>query len=244
MEIPNQVKEDRTKTSSLSIAGLLLRLFLVIALGVLLIVAARGYYSNYYLVAARMGEKSLASYEALLRRAIEHDKTNGRAATDLAVFLAAQRRYEEAERVQSSALKTYRPVGGFELLGRTEEKLAEVASTESRTMHAARSRELYEKAARVRPGNVSALEHLMVFAYRDNDYDKMDALATEVSRADIGNLNAIYLRALAAERRQNRRAAYGLYQQLVGAPSLPPGTFFTTATVEQRLRQLSTSEKL
>ncbi|MGI8906578.1 MAG: tetratricopeptide repeat protein [Candidatus Sumerlaeaceae bacterium] len=200
-------------------------------------IVIRGYYSRYYLVAAQRGEKSVAEYERLLRTAVAYDPSMGRANTELAALLLAQKQYEAARERQQIAIRTYRPVRAFEQLGAVHEKLAE-ADGVTRKNELEKARALYEKAERVQPGNVRALEHLMIMAYRASDDVRLEQLASQVVRSQADNVNSIYLRALAAERSGNQRAAYGLYQRIAAMRDLPKGTLATSATVEQRLRQI------
>jgi lipopolysaccharide biosynthesis regulator YciM len=218
--------------------ALIIRLILIPCMFVGLYFSAHGYYSGYYLVAATQGEKSLAEYERLLRRAIEHDATNGRARMEIARLLYAQKKFEAARSEELLAMESFRPLSAYELLGITEEKLGESAAGEGKAAHLANAKRLFEKAERVRPGNTSALERLMLMAFKSGNDAELEVLARQVTRSQADNVNATYVTAVAAERAGNLRAAYGRYQRITSLRELPKGTIFTTATVSQLLTDI------
>jgi hypothetical protein len=238
----NKVAET-SQASLISTAAIASRL-LALAAGVgLLWFASRGYYSQYELVSARLGEKSLTQYENLLNQSLDYDPSNGRASAERAAYLTAQKKYDTALVAQAQSMQSYRTLTSYEQLGRIEERLAEQATTETKQTHSRRAREYFEKAERVRPGNITALEHLMVLAYRSGENDVAESYASELARLDMDNPNAIYVRALIADRNRNFRAAYGLYQRIASLREVPKGAFFTPAVVQERLNQLRTVEQ-
>lgn len=225
--------------SIFSPAILLGRLALCAGLLLLAWFAVRGYLSQYYFVAAKRGEKSLTEYERLLRLSLQNNPANGRTGMELASLLASQKQLDAAKQLQTSSMKTYRTLSTFEQAGSVEEKLAESATGEQRQQLLDSARQLYEKAERISPGNVSALEHLMVLAYRNGDDDALEDYAARLGHAQALNINGIYLRALAAERKHDTVTAIGLYQRVAAVAEPLAGSIFTTSTVAQRLRQLT-----
>lgn len=221
-----------------SLVSIIVRLALSGVIIACIYLTASGYYSHYYLVAAKRGEKSMAQYEQLLQRAVSQDPTNGKARMELARLRFAQKRYDLARSEQQSAMLSYQPLQAFEHLGSITQKAAESAPTEDRARLQAEAKKEFEMAERVRPGNVVALENLMLMAYRSGDDVRLDELSREVKRAQSENVNADYVSALAAERAENYSVAYGKYQRLAGMHALPKGTIFTTSTIALRIAKL------
>ena len=202
--------------------------------------ATCGYYSQYYLIAAQRGEKSLSQYEQYLRASTAYDSSHGRALMQLALYMASIGQLPQAEELQGKGMQSFRTVSAFEQAGVLQEKLGEV-STPAAAEHLKAARTLYEKAERVRPANVVALEHLMLMAYRGGDDQNVATFAEQLVRAQADNLNGIYLKALVAEKNKNFRAAYGLYQQIADLHDLPKGSLFDNNTIEKRLRAMQSA---
>jgi tetratricopeptide (TPR) repeat protein len=209
-----------------------------------LLFAARGYKSQYDYVAAGRGDKSLAQYEQLLRASLDANPANGRTSMQLAAFLASQKKYEAAAQLQRSGMLTYRTVSSFEQSGSVQEKLGDAAAADVRQKFYFAARELYEKAERVHPGNVSALEHLLALSYKAGDDKLLDEYASKLSQAQANNLNGVYLRALSAERRGDYVTAVSLLQRISAAGEPTNNALYTPAGVTERLRQLSVSHNL
>lgn len=201
--------------------------------------AASLFYSQYYFVAAKRGEKSLTSYERLLRLSLQRNPTNGRTSMELASFLASQKQLQAAQEMQATGMRTYRTLTSFEQAGSVHERLADLRSGEERKQLLNSARELYEKAERISPANVSALEHLMVLAYKNGDDSGLEEYSTRLIHAQALNLNGLYLRALAAERKHDKVTAIGLFQRIAAAGEPPAGSLFQTEVITQRLRQLT-----
>jgi tetratricopeptide (TPR) repeat protein len=234
------LRESGTPQQSIISPAIILgRLALCAGLLLLTWFAVRGYLSQYYFVAAKRGEKSLTEYERLLRLSLQNNPTNGRTGMELASLLASQKQFEAAKQLQAMSMKTYRTLSTFEQAGSVQEKLAESTTGEPRRQLIDSARQLYEKAERISPGNVSALEHLMVLAYKNQDDDALEDYSARLGHAQALNINGIYLRALAAERKHDTVTAIGLYQRVAAVTEPPAGSIFTTSTVAQRLRQLT-----
>lgn len=219
------------------IKGLLL--LLLLACLVLAWFGGLSYGSQYYLVAAKRGQKSAQEYERLLLKSIELDPHAARPRIDLAALYTAQRRLEPALGHQLSAMRSYRPVTAFEQLGLIIERTRQAGLPLPKASHVRLDPQaLYEKANRVQPGNVNALVRMMVRAYRAGDYTGVEGYAKLLERVDLDNPNIPYVLALSADRQGNHRAAYGFYQRVSSAPFDAEEALYSLDEVQRRMVEL------
>lgn len=198
--------------------------------------ALRGYYSNYYLVAASRGDKSVAEYGRLLERSVKYDRDNGRANSMLAAFHLRHNRFPEALRAQQQSMRSYRPVEAFEQLGNIQERVAQTSPDKRDLLQNASAN--YLRTVRMNPADVSAIERLMVQAYRRRDKQRLEKLAEDLARIDWENLNGVYLRALLEEAEGNYVRASALLQRLSAAGEPRAGALYRLEEVRRRLRKV------
>jgi cytochrome c-type biogenesis protein CcmH/NrfG len=203
-----------------------------------------GYLSQYNYVAAARGDKSLTEYEQLLRKSLAYNPANGRTSMQLAAYLARQNKLTEAEQLQVAGMRTYRTVSSYEQSGSVQEKLGDGATAEKRAHYYDAARALYEKAERIHPGNVQAIEHLLTLAYKLGDDKLLEEYASRLTRAQPNNLNSVYLRALAAERRGDAVNAVSLLQRISAAGEPAAGALYTSTSIAERLRRLAAAQHL
>lgn len=198
--------------------------------------AVRRYYSDYYHVAATRGDKSVAEYRRLLEKSVKYDPDNGEANSTLAAFLLRHKRFPEALATQQQSMKAFRPVEAFEQLGNIQERLAQSSPGKTHLLQDASAN--YLRAVRMNPAHVSAIERLMVQAYRQRDKQRLEKLAEELARIDWENLNGIYLRALLEEAEGNDVSASALLQRVSAAGAPRAGALYKLNEVRDRLRKV------
>lgn len=201
-------------------------------------VGLRGYYANYYLVAAKRGEKSMTDYERLLQRSIAYDKHSGLANAEMAIYRLARRDVSAALNAHERSMVSYRPVHAFEQFGNLQERLAVNQPEARRNELISLATENYAKARRMNPGYIPALERLMVQAYRRGDQDRVEDLASDLARLDWENRNGLYLRALLEEANGSFASASALLQRVVAGGEGTQGALYRLEEVKQRLKDV------
>ena len=166
-------------------------------------VAFSGYYARYHTVAARVAPNA-HEYDRSLKRALAFDPSFNYANQLMAQYALREGKLGAAREYQAAAMRSFVSVTGLERMGVILSRLGEREG----------ARELLEMAARVQPGNVSALEQLALFAFDENDSDRLQEVTGEILRSDLENLNAHYLRALDAQRTGNPEAALHSLQRV------------------------------
>ena len=166
-------------------------------------VAFSGYYARYHTVAARVAPNA-HEYDRSLKRALAFDPSFNYANQLMAQYALREGKLGAAREYQAAAMRSFVSVTGLERMGVILSRLGEREA----------ARELLEMAARVQPGNVSALEQLALFAFDENDSDRLQEVTGEILRSDLENLNAHYLRALDAQRTGNPEAALHSLQRV------------------------------
>lgn len=180
-------------------------LFAGAAVGVLLAVPVsfKGYFARYHTVAARVAPNA-HEYDLSLKRALAFDPSFNYANQLMAQYALREGKLGAAREYQTSAMRSFVSVTGLERMGIILSRLGDREG----------AREHLEMAVRVQPGNVSAMEQLALFAFDENDSDRLQELTAEILRSDLENLNAHYLRALDAQRSGNPEAALHSLQRV------------------------------
>jgi tetratricopeptide (TPR) repeat protein len=196
------------------------------------VVAARGFYSQFFTVEAQTAGSREQHQRALLR-ALEFDLEYNWANLLMARLMLRYEAFGGALEYQEAAMQSHRTVGAVEQMGSIQKRLGNTGA----------ARTQFQKAVRINPGNVRALTQLALLAYDAGDLAELEQLTAEILRHDLGNLDAHYLRALAADREGNTAAAVLAYQRvsagLLRGEDAGRGTLFTKEAVEKRLRELA-----
>jgi Tfp pilus assembly protein PilF len=201
---------------------------------------SRSYLSDYYVVAATRGEKSAGEFEEFLRKALSLNSDSAPANSEFSKMLVKKKDFAEALRYHQTAMEAFRPLAFYEQRGYIYELLSnEAKEPAEKRRYTDLSATDFEFVVGVNPVDLSSWENLMLKAYRENDDKRLDELARQVMTLDRDNQNAIYLRALAAERAGNFRAAYNLLQTLATSRENGRRLFFKPEDVRNRALALS-----
>ncbi len=189
-----------------------------------------GFYARYFTVLARAAPNP-ETYERNLVKALEFDPSYNWANLQMARVALRENKLGAARAYQEKTMQSHVSVAGLEQMGMVMNRLHQRKEAVA----------YFQQAVRVDPGNVAALEQLASFALEAGDDAELERLTAEILRYDLGNLNVFYLRARAADRVGNSRAALLNYQNISQALARGPAPrrfLGTKAEVEKRLREL------
>ena len=163
---------------------------LLLAGGVL---SCREFLAQYYTVEAQSAG-SREQHHGALARALEFEPEYNWASLLMARLMLRTEAYGGAQAYQRRAMRSYCTIGAIEQMGSIQKRLGNHED----------ARNHFQKAARVNPGNVRALTQLALLAYETRNLGELEQLTADILRHDLGNLDAHYLRAAAAERGATR----------------------------------------
>ena len=167
-----------------------------------------GYYARYHTMAARVAPTS-TEYTKALNRALIHYPQFNYANQLMAQYALRENRLGAALEYQRAAMESFVSVTSIERMGTILSKLNRRDA----------ARDQLEKAARIHPGSVGALEQLAFFAYDEGDSVRLQSLTAEILRYDLENINAWYLRALDAWKTGNLESALTYLERVSAALS-------------------------
>lgn len=197
--------------------------------------AIGSYFARYNFVTAKYGNHSVDEYERRLKQSLEHDPAFGYANLEIAALMIRRAKYGAALEYQEKAMESFRPIDAYHQMAGIQERLG----------HLDAARDYYEMAARMKPGNILAMERLANLAYNAKDAGKLDELSRDIFHADPEDVNALYLLARQAERDRNWEAAYLNYERILIILSRDTpgktrdGMFFQRDDVISRVTELS-----
>ncbi|MBX7245627.1 MAG: hypothetical protein K1X53_09005 [Candidatus Sumerlaeaceae bacterium] len=162
------------------------------------------YYGRYYFVSATRGVHDEAKHEQDLKKALSYDPSHGYANLALARLMLKREAFGGALQYQQQGMESFLPLRGYVQMGTILEKLGRAKDAE----------DYYNKAVRMDPSSIEALERLALLAFRAQDSVRLESLASEIRRLDLNNVNSLYLLARDAERTNNLGVAYQNYQNI------------------------------
>jgi tetratricopeptide (TPR) repeat protein len=190
------------------------------------------FYGRFFDVMASRGVHTTEVYESRLKRALDFDPSNGYVRIKLARLAMRQNADGLALSLQLEGMKTFSSVRSYGQLG----------SIYMRLHKDKEARETFQRAVRMNPQYIEALEQLGILALKSKNSQELYEVTEELRKRDIKNLNVYYLRAKDAEYAGRTNVALLNYQiisaELFRRKKFPERAMFTQDEVRERILAL------